>query len=109
MSNLATLYAFETGLIISDVLPSPADAIYLYLNRKYNKQLENGQITAKQYWVRELLIYYGLNPLWWALVLGLTIATKGTNKDKIKIAAGLVGTGAVIGVIAKNIQNQNKT
>jgi hypothetical protein len=72
-----------------------------------NKQLLNkGEITPKQYWTRDAVMYYGLNPLWWLLVLGIVIKTKGGLDNKVKWGLGLVSAGVVIGVISKNIKEE---
>jgi hypothetical protein len=50
------------------------------------------------------LYYYGLNPIWWSLVLGALVLTKGTYTSKLKVGLTIVGAGAVIGVLNKNIK-----
>ena len=102
----AVLYAGALGLILSDVIPTPADALYFRLTAKNKAKLESGDITPKQYWTRDLILYYGLNPLWWTLVLGAMVATKGDFSQKAKIGVALLAGGAVIGVISKNINEE---
>ena len=100
----AIVYAGALGLLLSDVIPTPADGVYFYLQQKSKRKLENKEITPKQYWRREALYYYGLNPIWWSLVLGALVITKGTYTSKLKVGLAIVGAGAVIGVLNKNIQ-----
>lgn len=100
----AAIYAGAIGLIVSDVIPTPADALYFWLERKLRDQWKQGKITPSQYWTREAIIYYGLNPLWWLLVLVLIVRAKGDASHKLKILLAIIGGGAVIGVIFKNVQ-----
>jgi len=102
----AVLYAGLLGLLISDIVPTPADAVYFRSMAKNKQLLEDGKITPKQYWTRDAMLYYGLNPLWWSLVLGAVVFTKGDLSSKVKLGIGLVGAGAVIGVISKNIREE---
>ena len=102
----AVLYAGLIGLVLSDVIPTPADALYFRLMGKNKQKLERGEITPKQYWTRDALLYYGLNPLWWSLVLITVWKTKGEVNDKLKLLIALAGAGAVIGVISKNIKEE---
>ena len=104
----AVLYAGAIGLLLSDIIPTPADAVYFRLQAKNKSKLENGEITPKQYWERDALMYYGLNPLWWSIVLSALIFTKGSFGDKAKIGLAIVGGGAVLGVLGKNIKEEEK-
>lgn len=102
----AVLYAGLLGLLISDIVPTPADALYFRLMEKNKQKLDNQKITPRQYWTRDAILYYGLNPLWWSLVLGAVVLTKGSLSDKLKIGIGLIGAGAVVGVLNKNIKEE---
>ena len=104
----AVLYAGLIGLLVSDIVPTPADAIYFRLMEKNKQLLEQKKISPKQYWTRDAAMYYGLNPLWWLLVLGIVVKTKGGLDNKLKWGIGLVGAGAVIGVISKNIKEEER-
>lgn len=104
----AVLYAGLIGLVVSDIIPTPADAIYFRMMEKNKQKLEDGKITPREYWTRDAMLYYGLNPLWWTLVLIAVVNMKGGLDDKIKVGIGLVGAGAVIGVISKNIREEEK-
>lgn len=104
----AILYAGTIGLLLSDIIPTPADAIYFRLQEKNKTKLENGEITPRQYWTRDALMYYGLNPIWWSLVLGAVVLTKGSVGQKAKVGLGIVGAGVVFGVLSKNIIEEEK-
>lgn len=99
------LYATAIGLVLSDIVPTPADAIYFKLQNKWNDQLSKGEITPKKYWTNDALAYYGLNPIWWSLVLGSSIYFGKTYEQKVVIFASVLSAGAVLGVIHKNIEN----
>lgn len=100
----AVVYAGALGLLLSDIIPTPADAIYFTLQQKNKSKLEKGEITPEQYWTRDAIYYYGLNPIWWAMVLGAIYVTKGDYTNKLKIGMGVIGAGAVFGVLSKNIE-----
>jgi hypothetical protein len=104
----AILYAGTLGLLLSDIIPTPADALYFRLQEKNKQKLEKKEITPRQYWTRDALAYYGLNPLWWSLVLGAVILTKGSVGDKAKVGLGMIGAGVVFGVLNKNIKEEEK-
>jgi hypothetical protein len=100
----AILYAGAIGLLLSDIIPTPADGVYFYLEQKNKEKLNRKEITPKQYWRREAIAYYGLNPLWWSLVLGAMVLTKGHYTNKLKVGLAIIGGGAVIGVLNQNIK-----
>ena len=100
----ALIYAGAIGLLLSDVIPTPADGLYFSLQQKNKAKLEAKEITPKQYWTRDAIYYYGLNPLWWALVLGALYYTKGDYTKKAKVGVGLLAAGVVLSVIHKNIK-----
>lgn len=104
----AVLYAGALGLLLSDVIPTPADSLYFSLMQKNKRKLESKEITPKQYWQREAALYYGLNPLWWSLVLGALYFTKGEYTTKMRVGLGIIAAGGVIGVLNKNIQKDIK-
>lgn len=104
----AVLYAGAIGLILSDIIPTPADAIYFRQMAKNKQKLEKGEITPKQYWSREALMYYGLNPIYWTLVLGAIYFTKGGYTNKLKVGLSILAAGSVIGVLNKNIKEEEK-
>lgn len=102
----ALLYAAAIGLILSDVIPTPADAIYFRAMAKNKQLLQNKEITPKQYWTRDAVLYYSLNPIWWSLVLAALYYTKGDFNQKAKVGLALIGSGIVVGVLHKNISEE---
>lgn len=102
----AVLYAGAIGLLLSDIIPTPADALYFRLQAKNKKKLENGEITPKDYWTRDAIAYYGLNPLWWSIVLTAIVITKGSVSTKARLGLGLIAAGAVVSVLNKNIKEE---
>lgn len=105
----AIVYAGAIGLLLSDVIPTPADGVYFWLMKKERDKFNNKEITAKQYWTREAIAYYGLNPIWWGIVLGALYYTKGDYTNKLKVGLGLISAGAVAGVLYKNIKEDETT
>ena len=104
----AIIYSVGIGMIMSDIIPTPADAVYFRLMEKNKQKLDSGNITPKQYWTRDAFLYYGLNPIWWALVVSAVYFSKGTFEQKIKVGLAIIGGGAVVGVISKNIKEEEK-
>ena len=104
----ALVYAGALGLLVSDIIPTPADSIYFTLMQKEKRKLQNGEITPKQYWNREAALYYGLNPIWWSLVLGAIYLTGGSYNAKIKIGIAIISAGAVVNVLSKNIKKDEQ-
>ena len=106
--KIKILYAVGAGLIISDIVPTPADALYFYWQRVNKQKLEKGEITVAQYWERDAFNYYALNPIWWGLIVSATYFIGKTYEQKRNILIGLIGAGAVVGVLAKNIQKDKE-
>lgn len=102
--STAALYTFMLGLIVSDIVPTPADGVYFYIQRNLRNKYNNGEITPKQYWAREALAYYTLNPIYWAILMGIVISIKGGTMHKLKVASALIGAGAVAGVLFYNVK-----
>lgn len=100
----AIVYATALGLIASDIIPTPADALYFEMEKKLRDKWTKGNISASKYWWYNAGIYYGLNPVWWALVMAAVIFTKGNYTKKAKVGIGIIGAGAVIAIIHKNIR-----
>jgi uncharacterized membrane protein YkvI len=103
--NNALFIATGVGLILSDIIPTPADALYFNLTAKWKNQLEDGMITPKQYWTKNAVAYYGLNPIWWSLVVGSSIFLGKSIEQKFTIFIALLSGGALVGVLGKNIKN----
>jgi hypothetical protein len=104
----ALLYAGAIGLLLSDIIPTPADAIYFNLQQKNKAKLNAKEITPKQYWTRDAIYYYGLNPIWWGIILGTLYIAHGDYTQKAKVGLGLVAAGVVVAVLHKNIKKDEE-
>lgn len=102
------LLAVGLGLVLSDIVPTPADGLYFYLQQKNKEKLEKREITPSQYWARDVVSYYGLNPLWWLGVVGASMYFGKTYEQKRNIGISLIAGGVVVGVIMKNIKKDEK-
>ena len=98
------LYVAALSFIIADIVPTPADSLYFRHQQKLKSKLAKAEITPKQYWTREALAYYSFNPLYWALLFGVTISLNISVKNKMRLALGLIAAGGVVGAIANNIR-----
>jgi hypothetical protein len=99
------LFATFAGLILSDIIPGPGDALYFHFNKKWRDQWSKGELTSKQYWSREALAYYLFNSGWWTIVAIATLSTPGKFENKLKTLIALIGGGFVVGVLINNIKN----
>jgi hypothetical protein len=100
----ALLYAGLIGLLLSDIIPTPADAIFFKYESKLKDQLEAKEITPKQYWLRNAAAYYLLNPIWWLIVILIISNIPGDAGKKLKFTVGILAAGLVVAVIYKNIK-----
>lgn len=96
------LYAGAVGLILSDVIPTPADALYYYTEKKHREKWQNGEITPEKYWEKTAISHYIYKPIWWILVLGVIYNVSGDLTKKAKVGMAIVGAGAIIGIIYRN-------
>jgi hypothetical protein len=103
-SGVGALYIGLAAATVADLLPHPLDAVYFYYQKKNRDKFISGEITAKQYWTRNIISYYGCDAIWWGFLLSVAVLTKGKLKDKMVVVGSLIGAGAVIGVLAKNIR-----
>ena len=106
--KITVLYALGVGLLLSDLIPTPADAIYFNYQRNNKQKLEQALITPKQYWTRDAVGYYGFNAIWWTSVLGASFLIGKDFVQKRNLMIGLLAGGAVIGVLHANIQKDKK-
>ena len=102
------LYALGIGLLASDLIPTPADAVYFNYQRNNKQKLEENAITPKQYWTKDAIGYYGFNALWWSSVLGISYFIGKDFTQKRNLMAGLIAGGIVIAVLHKNIEKDVK-
>lgn len=106
--GVGILYAGLIGLALSDIIPTPADALYFYNQQRLKEKFAKKEITPDKYWFKEGANYYGLNLLWWLTVIGVVSITKGGLKKKASVGIGVIAAGAVIGVIALNIKKDKE-
>ena len=102
------LFAVGLGLFLSDLIPTPADAVYFDYIRKNRIKLDQKIITPKKYWTNEAIAYYGFNAIWWAGVLGVSYALGKNYYSKRNIFLGLVAGGITIAVLNKNIKKDKE-
>jgi hypothetical protein len=102
--GIGALYIGLTAATLADLLPHPMDAVYFHLQKTNRDKFVSGEITPEQYWRRNVIAYYGCDAVWWGFLLGMAVLTKGELKDKLIVVGSLIGAGAVIGVISKNIR-----
>lgn len=98
------LYVGLVGLLVSDLIPTPADAWYFNTERKLRDKWKGGEITPEAYWEKSASNYYLMNAAWWLLVGLATIYTKGDAENKIITMGTLIGGGAVLSVLYTNVQ-----
>jgi hypothetical protein len=90
-------------------IPTVADGLYFSLQQKWKQELEEGKITAEQYWKRDILHYYTVTAGYYGVVLLTMLAlNKNSFSTNSKILLGLLGGGLVIGVGMKNIQKDKE-
>ena len=106
--NTKLLLAVGVGLILSDIIPTPADGLYFKWQQSNKEKLNKGEITPKQYWTRDAPAYYGLNPIWWSLVLGASVYMGKSYEQKKNIMLSLIAGGVVLGVLLKNVKKDEK-
>ncbi len=109
-SNHATgaLYTFLIGLAASDAIPTIADGFVFSKEKKLRDQYIKKEITPKQYWERNAWAYYSYNVLYWILVGAIVVNIKGDAVKKLKVAGAIIGGGAVVAVLYKNIKSDEK-
>jgi hypothetical protein len=102
----ALIYTAILAAALGDILPTPGDALYFYIQENLKQKQAKGLLTPAEYWKYESISYYTSNFIWWMALLGIVYASKGSFNHKLKIGAVVIGAGAVVGVIAKNIQRE---
>lgn len=105
---IAGLYLALLAGALANFIPDPTDGLNFYLDRKWRVELEEGKITPTQYWTRKVEAFYGLDSLWWLFVLGIAILVGGDIRRKAWVVGGIVGAGAVIGIVFNNIKKDKE-
>ena len=98
--------AAGVGLILSNIIPTPGDALYFYQKKRNIEKLNNKEISPTEFWTKDAVGYYFYNATWWALVLGgsMMLATD-LKQPKFKMFVALTGLAAVGTVMYNNIKN----
>ena len=96
------LYAGAVGILLSNIIPTPAEALFYHTEKKLRDKWDNDEITAEKYWQKTASAYYLYKPVWWGVVITAMYFTKGDVKNKAKIGLIMVTAGAVVGIIYKN-------
>ena len=96
------LYAGAVGILLSNIIPTPAEALFYHTEKKLRNKWDNDEITAEKYWQKTASAYYLYKPVWWGIVISAMYFTKGDVKNKAKIGLIMVTAGAVVGIIYKN-------
>lgn len=98
------LYVGIIGMVLSDLLPTPADAIYFNHERILRNKWKKELIEPEPYWEKTASNYYLYNAAWWTAVGIVTALTPGSAKNKLMVLATLSGAGAIFAVLYNNIE-----
>jgi len=105
----ALIYAALGAAILANCIPTVADGWYFSLQQKWKQELQEGKITPKQFWTRDVVNYYTITAGYYGVVLVTMLAlNKNSFSTNSKILLGLLGGGLVIGVAMKNIQKDEE-
>ncbi len=96
------LYAGAVGILLSNIIPTPAEGLFYHTEKKLRNKWDNDYIIAEKYWQKTASAYYLYKPVWWGIVISAMYFTKGDVKNKAKIGLIMVTAGAVVGIIYKN-------
>src|ERR1035437_9766469 len=102
------LYILFLGFAAGNFLPTIGDGIYFIINSRLRDKWKRGEISAKEYWLKDGLSYYIIPASWWLLLGGIIVGVGGDFKTKSKIAIGLISGSAVLGIILKKIFEDEK-
>ena len=103
------IYTALLAACVANFLPTLADSAYFLYQDKWTKEKEDGTISPEMFWALDAGGYYFFTAFYYAIVLTTMIAMGKTSySTKAKILLSLVGGGAVVGVILKNIQTDKK-
>jgi hypothetical protein len=92
------VYSALAGLLLTDAIPNPGDALAAMNEKSLREQMENGEITSTVYRKKTINASSLYAPLWWGSVLLATFARKGDGIAKAKFAGLLVLSGALLGI-----------
>lgn len=95
------LYAGAVGIILSNIIPTPAEAVFYYREKSLKKQLEEGKISPEAYYRGNYRSLHYSKSIWWIGILAAMYFHKGNTQNKAMFGLALVGGGAVAGLVYK--------
>ena len=75
----ALIYTALIAAAVANAIPTVADGFYFSLQQKWKQELEEGKITAEQYWKRDIFHYYTITSGYYGVVL-LTMVALNKNR-----------------------------
>ena len=107
-SGESALYVLLIGMAMGNLLPTPSDALYMKLQAGLRDKWKKGEITATQYWEKNVWYYYSVPFLYWGALALVVINIKTSYQNKLKVAGALVGAGVALGIILKLLANDKE-
>ena len=89
---------------VANSLPTPLDSAYFNLQFKLKQELNEGKITPKTYWTKDILHYYTFTAAWYVFLILVVLAIGGKYENNAKILIVIISGGLVLGVWKKNIE-----
>lgn len=99
----AIIFTALLAAIVANVMPVPTDALYFRAQSADKLKLENGEITPKQYWKRDIIGYYSYTAGWYISLFVILQAVGGNYKNNARILLVLLSGGLIMGVYNKNV------
>lgn len=96
----ALLYAALAGVVVSDVLPTPAMTIAHLRIKLLQQKSKDGQLSQKELEQALSKTYSYALPAWWIAVFATIHFHKGTFEQKARLAVFMVIGGAAIGMLS---------
>lgn len=93
------VYSALIGLMLTDVVPNPGDALASMKEKSLRQKMEDGQITDTKYRSGTINAAALYAPMWWAGSLLAVFAYKGDALAKGKLA-GLLILGGILTAVA---------
>lgn len=107
--NLGSLLVYSAliGLMLTDAVPNPGDALASLKEKSLRQKMEDGQITDSKYRKGTIDAASLYAPIWWAGSLLAVFAYKGDALAKGKLA-GLLVLGGVLTALALDATQKPK-
>lgn len=107
--NLGSLLVYSAliGLMLTDAVPNPGDALASLKEKSLRQKMEDGQITDSKYRKGTIDAASLYAPIWWAGTLLAVFAYKGDALAKGKLA-GLLVLGGVLTALALDATKKPK-